>query len=624
MMEIEPHTGMRFTLHEIDYEVIYVAEEKVRYASQRGGKQHHIELSKFLELFSSQKAKLIGNNVVKLSQENLKAAKRKYEYIKAAITQTKSPMSSNRLKIVITEASNRIADPTPPSTSTVAKWVRAYLDNGQSSLSPKKKPGNRTLRFSPEIETLIHEAIESEYLCKEKRNCLDVLAYIVGKLYERGIANATGSELIIPNLRTIQRRVKKLDPYLVTKARLGKHIADRISRAAGSKIQSYAPLTDVEIDTHILDILVLDPETGDVLGRPYLTCIIDRNTRVVVGTYICMYPPSATTALAALIDMISRPSRGLPGGIPSKITPDNGVEFKNTSFMHTCAQLSITITPAPVREPNAKSYVESFFRSLTYGIIQKVSGTTFSNPVKKGDYRSEKHALLNLEQIRSITESWINDVYHNAIHSRTGRAPILHWRDETKNFPPLYLSDSEAQAIARRPLTRSIQKGQVQVDHLFYYSHSLTLLQAEGITRVTVLVNELDLSEVLVKNPLNEIQMITALSTDPNYTKDLTCYAHEECQKIKKSMKQSDLNRLGPLSNLLARWELMKRIHSESIAAKRWIKKITNGEKRKNVDVTKTEYPTHQCEQWEDLALEVDTEISSQDERITSYKSVRV
>jgi len=164
----------------------------------------------------------------------------------------------------------------------------------------------------------------------------------------------------------------------------------------------------------------------------------------------------------------------------------------------------------------------------------------------------------------------------------------------------------------------------VQVDHLFYYSHSLTLLQAEGITRVTVLVNELDLSEVLVKNPLNEIQMITALSTDPNYTKDLTCYAHEECQKIKKSMKQSDLNRLGPLSNLLARWELMKRIHSESIAAKRWIKKITNGEKRKNVDVTKTEYPTHQCEQWEDLALEVDTEISSQDERITSYKSVRV
>jgi hypothetical protein len=68
----------------------------------------------------------------------------------------------------------------------------------------------------------------------------------------------------------------------------------------------------------------------------------------------------------------------------------------------------------------------------------------------------------------------------------------------------------------------------------------------------------------------------------------------------------------------------MKRIHSESIAAKRWIKKITNGGKRKNVEITETKYPAYQCEQWEDLALEVDTEISFQDERITSYKSVRV
>lgn len=146
--------------------------------------------------------------------------------------------------------------------------------------------------------------------------------------------------------------------------------------------------------------------------------------------HISLYPPSAATALAALRDMLTRPNRGLPGGIAIIIVPDNGVEFKNTAFMRVCEALAIIISAAQVRDPNGKAHIERFFYILTRGLVQKLSGTTFSNPVARGEYDSAKHACLTLSQVADLIEQWVNEVYHQTVHSRTGRAPILAWEEQ--------------------------------------------------------------------------------------------------------------------------------------------------------------------------------------------------
>lgn len=115
-----------------------------------------------------------------------------------------------------------------------------------------------------------------------------------------------------PSTRTIQRKLKLYDPYILVKGNEGAHIARQLLKAAGQKIKSPFILAIVEIDTHILDIIVIDSTTNLPLGRLYLSCAIDVQTRANVGYYISMLPPSATTTLAVLKNMLLRPSQGLP------------------------------------------------------------------------------------------------------------------------------------------------------------------------------------------------------------------------------------------------------------------------------------------------------------------------
>jgi putative transposase len=333
----------------------------------------------------------------------------------------------------------------------------------------------------------------------------------------------------------------------------------------------------VEIDTHMLDIIIIDKSTGEALGRPYLTLVIEIRTRVIVGIYIGMYPPSTITALAALKDMLTRPNRGLRGGICGSIIPDGGPEFINCGLEKVCATLHITILSSQAYEPNNKPHVESLFKTLTLGIIQKLAGTTFSNPEKRGDYDSTKNAVFDLITLNSLIHEWIEHIYHKSIHSMTKRMPLEHWDELAKETPIHHLSDTEAEALIRRPVERTINNGRILFDHIYYFSHALKTLENLGLKQVTILINDLDLNKVIVEHPTDEKTLIIAESTDPEYTSNLTRYEHNEAIKIKNEMSKSDLKKHGKYANLIALYQLMKRVHEESLNSKRQLKKLTNG-----------------------------------------------
>lgn len=264
-------------------------------------------------------------------------------------------------------------------------------------------------------------------------------------------------------------------------------------------------------------------------------------------------------------------------GVPTLVIPDNGVEFANSAFILLCSALAITILPAQNRDPNGKAHVESFFRTLTTGLIQLLEGTTFSSPTARGDYGSTKKARFTLEQVQSFADEWINEFYHKRVHTGTLRAPILAWEDQARVSSPLKLSVPDVDALARRPYQRTIHGGRVQYDHLHYHSDALRALEARGQSRVTVLIDELNLHTVFVEDPNEKGNFIEAESIDPAYTDGLTQYAHTEAMAIKNEMSEADRNRFGQNANMIARWQLLKRIQVESEAAAKWLRKLTNG-----------------------------------------------
>jgi putative transposase len=362
------------------------------------------------------------------------------------------------------------------------------------------------------------------------------------------------------------------------------------------------------MDTHKLDVLVIDPDSGEVLGRPFLTIVLDVHTRCIVGIYVSMFDPSATTALAALKDMLVR------YGIPTLIIPDNGVEFSNSAFILLCGTLKITISPAQSRDPNGKAHIESFFRTLTKALIQSLAGTTFSNPTSRGDYDANSNARFTMQQVKSFTDEWINDVYHKTVHTRTLRAPAIAWAEKTRTMAPMKLTAAEVNVLARRPFERTIHNGRIQFEGLHYFSHALASLEAQGNSKITVLIDELNLETVFFESPTVHGDYLIAESTDPSYTEGLTLFEHIEAMKIKKALSDADRRRLGPNANRIARWTLILRIQNESEAAKKWLRKLTNGvgRKRSKVEAKSDTRGHREQEQFEQVDCVPDTLASRQ------------
>lgn len=302
-----PQVGLRFSFKDTNFEVTYVHNNVVRFSAVNGGKISNIPINSFSERYKTGEIQCTSApHKLLLNDQLLDKTRRAENYIKVVITTLDDYFSHKKIGAVIPEIAKKIDDPSPPSTSTVIRWVRRYLENDHNLLNLyKEKPGNKYFRFSALMEQIIFNAIDE--VINDKKLALTVQNIedsINRKMLEQDINEEP------PSTRTIQRKLKLYDPYKLIKATEGTRIANQTLKAAGRKIKSPFILAIVEIDTHILDIIVIDSTTNLPLGRPFLSCAIDVETRANVGYYISMLPPSATTTLALLKNMLLRPSQG--------------------------------------------------------------------------------------------------------------------------------------------------------------------------------------------------------------------------------------------------------------------------------------------------------------------------
>ncbi|WP_331351383.1 Mu transposase C-terminal domain-containing protein [Cellvibrio sp. UBA7671] len=599
--------GHVFDFYGSSYQIADISYGSIRYSAIKGGKVFRVSISQFDQISAHEKFSWDSTNLpARLNIEAVKNRCRRQSYVSAAIKEMLNPRNERHLKKLIPIIASELNDNNPPSAKTVGRWVRRFQQDSRG-LEDKRPSGNMTLRYDPLIEQLILEAINKIYLKKERRSAKDVEAYLIGRLIETGLMITDQESITIPTIRTIQRRISELDPYVVMQARQGKYAAQRYVRSAGRTLRSYTALTLVQIDTHVLDIIVIDELTGEPVGRPYLVCIIDIATRMVVGYYVSLFPPSATTTLAALAYML------IHYGIPAQIVPDNGVELKNTSFSRVCSSLYISIVRAQVQDPNGKAHIESFFRTLTYALTQKIPGTTFSNPAQRGSYDSKDNACFTLEEIRLLIHEWIHNIYHKSIHRTTGRAPEIAWKDEIKIIVPNKLSEAEVQVLLRQPHKRTIHNGTVVFEHLIYTSHALSVFEGEV---VTIMVDELDLSFVYVNHPEKADANIKADSVDPEYTRGLTIYEHRESLKIKSELSKKDINAIGKYTLQYARYLLLERINEGTKIARKWLRSVMNKAiQPPNVEqAVQQKYPAHNPDDSTDSRLIQATTTNNQDE----------
>jgi putative transposase len=427
-----------------------------------------------------------------LALEKQKQALRKYYYVKeVSILLGDIPTKTNLYK-VIKKVSIRLEDDQNPSVYSVYRWWKNWVDaNKDIRVLINKTSGRKgTRKYRGAVRTEIDEVIDEVYLNNQRNTIQATYDALCCRIHNLNIVRT--HSLPIPSRASFYRAVGKLNKYDVMSAREGKYIAESHFRATGKGVEPKYILERVEVDHTPLDLMIVNERTGLVEGRPTLTTLIDRYSRMPLGFEIGFEPPSELSVMRTLRNSILPKSyvhekysdikNEWPAyGIPTVLVCDNGLEFHSNQLKKLCAELNIEILYCPKKKGNYKGCVERFIGTLNRQVSHQSPGTTFSNINMRGDYKSVENAKFTLAQAKELVHEWIIDIYCQSIHRSTHATPHSMWSKGLSLVEPTLPSNLDDLNLAlsnekERVLTH---KG-IQLDNLFYNNSELGYLRTRN------------------------------------------------------------------------------------------------------------------------------------------------
>lgn len=250
-----------------------------------------------------------------------------------------------------------------------------------------------------------------------------------------------------------------------------------------------------------VDLLVVD-QVGEVLGRPWLTTIVDTYSRCIIGIHLGMEAPSAVVVCLALRHAILPKQYSsayeltqLWGtyGIPQYLYTDGGKEFNSKHLEQVANELKIVLCQR--RYPAEGGIVERPFGTLNSELFATLPGYTGNN-TKRRPKQAETNASLSLLQLEKQVVRYIADRYNQGIDPRTGDETRLgRWESARLAQLPL-LGERELDICLMRRDRRVVYRGgYIQFANLNYRGEHL-----EGYTGSWVVLryNPRDITSILI------------------------------------------------------------------------------------------------------------------------------
>lgn len=369
------------------------------------------------------------------------------------------------------------------SIATVYDWIDKFERSGHlSSLLPLRR-GRRTgdTKISAAMEVTIQTFIETEFLTKRKKRQQRVVDAVRKHCLKNGLTP--------PGDNTIRRRLEAVSEELKLRRRGDKDGARRLRGITGSYPETTHPMEVVQIDHTLADVVVLG-EDRLPLGRPWLTLAIDIHTRMVVGCWIDLERPTASS-VGLCICMMVLPKQGVleaagvagdwpVWGRPSMVLVDNAKDFDNRTLERACQQHGIGQEFRPPGAPHYGGHIERLMGTMAMR-IHDLPGTTYSNPKARGRNDPEKEAVLTLDEFEGWLLNHVVNVYNAGLHTGIGMSPLGKWREAVlgvegapgRGLPPLY-GDPRRLRLDFLPFEeRTVQDYGIRLDNIRYWSGAL-------------------------------------------------------------------------------------------------------------------------------------------------------
>lgn len=368
--------------------------------------------------------------------------------------------------------------------TTLYRWHRCYLSTGTITGILSRKKGRRTgeIKIPARTEAIIQEMIDQYYLTKQRHS----VPFVIQKVF----AKCKQENLIFPSANTIRNRIAHISEYYRLKRQGEISLAKDKYDPKPNHFNTNYPLEIVQMDHTKVDIILVDDETRKPIGRPWVTLAIDIYSRMVVGYYLSLDAPSATSLALCMTNVVMPKDELLlkldinaewhVWGKMKTLHADNGPDFRSDALKKACLAHGIHTNFRPIPKKEYGGHVERLMCTVMKQ-VHSLPGTTRSDIQDRLSYDAENNAVMTFLEFEKWLVAFITKIYHRRIHSALGMSPEAKWKEgifgnatqQGVGYPPKP-SDPQSFLIDFLPtFGRTIQRNGVNIDGLNYYDHAL-------------------------------------------------------------------------------------------------------------------------------------------------------
>lgn len=414
------------------------------------------------------------------------------------------------------------------SVKTVMRRLSTYRNNPLPGAQVKGVPGPAvgSKRLTPAQEAIVAHIIEQDYMRPERLS----ISAVVRRIEQE----CSAAKVKSPKRRAVRARIRAREPLQVAKARLGPHEGEAKQAPAIRGVETSRALELVQIDHALIDLILVTPGEGrQVIGRPWITLAIDVYTRCILGYYLGFEYPNQTAVGLCLEHACLPKGPWLKRlevdvdypmcGRMECVTWDNGKTFQALGVQAQCERYGIARRTRPPYKPHFGAYIERYIGTLM-GKVHMLPGTTFSNSKQRGDYPSERRAVMTFREFERWVAYAIAGEYHHSPHrGLNGLTPMQAWikawtspRGECQ-LPPL-ISDPREFVLGFLPAKmRKVTREGLALHGLRYWDPALApLINSQQLYRVHY--HQGDLSKVYLYVDGHHVDIPLLDRTQPSFS----------------------------------------------------------------------------------------------------------
>ena len=305
-------------------------------------------------------------------------------------------------------------------------------------------------------------------------------------------------EPFIPNYRSFLYWAKKLIPQnelIRGQTNKGDFERNRRGLIGSATDHTEVPGSCFELDATVLDVhIVSEFKRNHVLGRPTLYCVVDKESRMIVGLHVSMEYASWRAGRQALVNSftskkqycerfgIKIEERDWPcQHIPQRLLCDRG-EFicKNAELL--AVPLIGHLSIAPPYRADRKGIVENKFKMLNDTLVHQLMGTTRGRHHIRGDEDPRLEAALTLDEVTKMLIDAVLEQNSTLLESLAAQStllvesnvkptPLNYWMIHLKKHRHALIKANEADIRARLlpPVTVSMTSKGIRLNKDMYY-----------------------------------------------------------------------------------------------------------------------------------------------------------